>query len=118
MTRLAGIVCFLVLLASPAAGAVRDAASCSPAGILAAVAVSVNGDTIRIPAGMCVWTSTITINKGVTLQGAGIDQTIIVDARVRSSGGSNGNLMTVNVPNGTIFRLTGTTWRSDSVQTV
>ena len=118
MTRLAGIVCFLVLLASPAAGAVRDAASCSQADILAAVAVSANGDTIRIPAGTCVWTSTITINKGVTLQGAGIDQTILVDARVRSGGGSNGNLMAVNVPNGTIFRLTGTTWRSDGVQTV
>jgi hypothetical protein len=109
---------FLLLLASPAAGAVRDASSCSQTDILAAVAVSVNGDSIRIPAGTCVWTSTITINKGVTLQGAGIGQTIIVDARVRSGGGSGGNLMTVNVLDGSIFRLTGTTWQSDGVQTL
>ena len=118
MTRLAGIVCFLLLLASPAAGAVRDAASCSQTDILAAVAASGNGDSIRIPAGTCVWTRTITINKGVTLQGAGIGQTIIVDARVRSGGSPLGNLMTVNVPDGTIFRLTGTTWQSSDVQTL
>jgi len=39
-----------------------------------------DGDTIVIPAGRCTWTTNLTItDKILTIQGAGIDQTTIVD---------------------------------------
>jgi len=38
-----------------------------------------NGDTITLPAGTFTWSTTLTINKAITLQGAGIGATIIRD---------------------------------------
>ena len=38
-----------------------------------------NGDTITIPAHTFTWSTTLTINKAITLQGAGIGATIIKD---------------------------------------
>ena len=39
-----------------------------------------SGRTVEIPAGTCSWTSTLAIAaKSITLQGAGVDQTIIID---------------------------------------
>ena len=40
----------------------------------------VNGDTITIPAGTFTWRTRVTISKSITLQGAGIGQSIIKDA--------------------------------------
>jgi hypothetical protein len=39
-----------------------------------------NGDTITIPAGTFNWTTRVTITKSITLQGAGVGNTIIKDA--------------------------------------
>jgi hypothetical protein len=39
-----------------------------------------NGDTITIPAGTFNWTTRVTISKSITLQGAGVGNTIIKDA--------------------------------------
>ncbi len=39
-----------------------------------------NGDTITIPAGTFNWTTKVTISKSITLQGAGVGNTIIKDA--------------------------------------
>ena len=56
---------------------------------------------MTVPAGSCTWTSTITIsNKGITLQGAGIGNTVITDqgsggAAVRISGSSAANFVTI-----------------------
>src|SRR4029453_222295 len=36
-----------------------------------------NGDTITLPAGTFTWSTTVTISKGITLQGAGSDLTVI-----------------------------------------
>ena len=40
----------------------------------------VNGDTITIPAGTFTWRTRVTISKSITLQGAGVGQSIIKDA--------------------------------------
>ena len=41
---------------------------------------ALNGDTITIPAGAFTWTTKVTISKSITLQGAGVGNTIIKDA--------------------------------------
>lgn len=40
---------------------------------------AVNGDTIVIPSGTCTWTSALSINVGITVEGAGSSATIIDD---------------------------------------
>jgi hypothetical protein len=51
----------------------RNAASCSVADITAALALSNNGDTIKVPAGSCTWTTELIMDRSVTLIGAGAD---------------------------------------------
>src|SRR6266478_6347127 len=41
--------------------------------------LAVDGDTITLPAGTFTWTTTLTISKAITLQGAGVGSTIIKD---------------------------------------
>jgi hypothetical protein len=56
----------------------HTAASCSYAAVSAAVAAASSGDTVSVPAcGSTTWDNTLTITKGITLQGAGIDFTTI-----------------------------------------
>src|SRR5439155_16633778 len=59
--------------------AIINAASCSRADVGNAVTSASDGDAVHVPPGTCSWTSTLTITKGITLAGAGIDQTIIQD---------------------------------------
>jgi len=55
-----------------------QANSCSRADVLAAINSASDGDTVTIPSGSCTWNSAVTIeDKGITIKGAGIDQTII-----------------------------------------
>jgi len=55
------------------------AASCSRTDVGNAVTSAVDGDTVQIPAGTCSWTSQLNISAAITLIGAGIDQTVILD---------------------------------------
>lgn len=54
-----------------------QAASCSYADVNAAVSAASNGDTVMVPPGQATWNTTLTITRGITLQGAGIGQTTI-----------------------------------------
>jgi hypothetical protein len=78
---LCSIFCF-----STTHAATINAASCSQADVQAAINASSDNDTVLIPAGTCTYTtqiqdkSSVYVNKSITLQGAGIDSTIIVDA--------------------------------------
>lgn len=94
------------------------------ASVSAAVALAHDGDTVVIPAGTAHWTSTVTINNGITLIGATTvdttgagganatgsanDQTIILDDVVRDAGG-NAPIFTITVNPGQSFRLSGIT---------
>ena len=48
------------------------------ASVKSAIAKAHDGDTVIIPAGTATWTKTLTVNKNISLVGAGIDQTIFV----------------------------------------
>jgi hypothetical protein len=53
------------------------AESCSRTHVNEAISASMTGDIVSIPAGTCTGiSSSINVNKAITLQGAGIDQTI------------------------------------------
>jgi hypothetical protein len=56
------------------------ARSCNATDVQRAVISAQEGDTVAMPAGHCTWTSQIQINnKGITLRGAGIGQTVITN---------------------------------------
>ena len=60
-------------------GPVVKAASCSQADVQTAIDAAKDGDVVEIPVGVCTWTTTLTINKAITLKGSGIDQTTLVN---------------------------------------
>lgn len=55
------------------------AASASRADVAAALAVADHGDTVVIPKGTATWTMSVIVNKAITLKGAGVGETIIVE---------------------------------------
>ena len=63
----------------------HTASSCSYGDVKAAVRSASDGDTVMVPpCGKTSWTTKLTINKAITLQGAGIDQTNINQSIVDS----------------------------------
>lgn len=70
----------LVVWASlPVHAATITAANCGLSAVQSAINSTQHGDTVVIPAGTCTWTSALTVTKGITLTGAGIDVTKIID---------------------------------------
>ena len=101
MPLVTGVI--LTLLSQIQAGAaVINAASPSFGNVSTAIALAANGDTIVIPAGTATWTSTLTIGKAITLQGAGVGQTIIKDGLTGTT-----LLMSWAIPANFASRLTG-----------
>jgi len=71
-------VCFVYCASATAIQAATiHANSASYADVSAAVFSASAGDTVMIPTGNVTWSSGITINKALTLQGSGYDSTII-----------------------------------------
>src|SRR5438045_4586604 len=56
------------------------------ANVAAAIANASDGDTVTIPPGVVTWSSQLTITKHITLQGAGVGQTIIYDNAPKGGG--------------------------------
>lgn len=81
MTYFPCILLFSVLLCVEAhAQTTIKAASCNESDVQTAInQATANGDIVSIPAGTCTWTTQIKISKGITIQGAGEGQTIIID---------------------------------------
>lgn len=90
-------LCILAAASASAHAATISATSCSQPDVAAAVASAARGDTVTIPSGSCTWTSPVVISKGMILQGAGQDFTVIT--------ASNSNFFLIN-GDGTAFRLT------------
>jgi hypothetical protein len=63
--------------------------------VAAVVATAVPGDTVSIPAGTNVWTQTVNLN-GVSLRGAGTNQTVIIDEVSRVNNGGQLFILTGN----------------------
>ena len=73
-----------------------NARSLSLTDVRTAIASAADGDTVILPAGTAVWHSTLTIAKGITLQGqtttdstngTAVDNTIIQDSDARRKPG-------------------------------
>lgn len=97
------------------AGDVQTADSCSQLDVQEAIDDASDGDIVLVPAGACTWTTpalnapAVTVyQKAITLQGAGIGQTVITDAT--TNGGWNHAMIRVDLLEGQQFRLTGFTF--------
>jgi hypothetical protein len=86
-----------------------SAASASLADVSSAIALAADGDTVVVPPGTLSWTSTLAITKGITLQGAGNDTTVILDNVPIVNG--NAYIVTATVTKNQTFRMTGITFR-------
>jgi hypothetical protein len=72
LTDLTVITGLTLLLAVTSHAATFTVTSCAQADIQTAINSAGNGDTVIVPAGVCSWSSPVTItNKSITLQGAG-----------------------------------------------
>jgi len=121
------ILVFLIILSGilglvkTSLAATIQANSCSQEDVQAAINSANDGDTVLIPEGNCIWTKPVTIgrivswipmtyeSKQITIQGAGIDKTIIIDEMPKTD--ANGTLFSVITQEGKSFRLTGFTFR-------
>jgi hypothetical protein len=72
----AGLMFFV---SNSAAGAVIQANSMANADVIAAVAQAHDGDTVIVPAGTAKWTQCLAVSNAITLQFAGIGQSIVQD---------------------------------------
>ena len=107
------VLCF----SANAHAATKTAASCSRADVGAAVNSASDGDTIVIPAGTCTWTSNLTISdKILVLQGAGMDQTVIVDGVNKAvEYPSVPQVLTYYTKPGGLTRITGLTFQGGTI---
>lgn len=101
-------VFILICVAAPAQAADINAASCSDTDVQAAIDSAVDGDRVLVPAGNCIWNASPVVEirgKGITLQGAGIGQTVITD-------NTTGNWVIILFPDSTsgMMRVTGFTF--------
>jgi hypothetical protein len=99
---------FSVVIVRQVAGAVFIASDTSLSAVNAAINTAVDGDTVLVPAGSSTWPSGITITKGITLKGAGTNQTFITC--------TNAGLINLAVPFGKTGRITGFTFNGGGVQ--
>jgi len=79
-----------------------DGSAASVQGLQNAV---LDGDTITIPSGTFTWSTRVNITRAITLQGAGVGQTIIRDAV------QNDKLLQVTLVPGQLTRITGIEFR-------
>lgn len=95
---------------SVASAATITASSPSFAHVSAAVSSAVAGDTVVVPMGTATWSSTLSISKGITLKGAGIDKTVITSG----IGDKFTAMLYFNPANSSSrFRLTGFTFNGN-----
>jgi hypothetical protein len=95
------------------------ATTCSYADVKASLDRAANGDTVLVPKGTCTWTSSMDFdnviangrNKYLTLQGAGIDQTIIIDGVSKATFPNVPHLLRWTTVNGGLTRITEFTFQ-------
>ncbi len=91
-------------------GATIQVTNLSPVDVQLAINSSTNGDTVVLPAGTAVWSTFVSINKPITVQGAGIDQTVIVNAQsVNLVTLTGGEVFDIVAKSNGVTRLTGIT---------
>jgi hypothetical protein len=104
------VLCGSLLTAAESRAAEKTAANCGYAAVAAAIGAAAEGDIVNIPAGTCDWTQNLTIEKGVTLRGAGIGQTIILDSVPATA--KPFQLLTIKLAENQTTRVTGIEFRA------
>jgi hypothetical protein len=120
LLQVAGLLAGTLLIAQSGAAGTITAKSALFPDVSAAVAAANDGDTVIVPATPTPvsWTSTLTITKGITIQGAGSDKTVILDDVARTSANRNGAIVLFSsVTSGQSPRLTGFTFRHGALTT-
>jgi chitodextrinase len=96
-------------------GNIVTAKSCSQIDVQAAIDAASSGGTVLVPAGNCSWApiggKAVTMNKSITLRGAGMGQTNIT--LVNSTGNSD-RALSVSLSSDP-FRITGFTFNGDGL---
>jgi hypothetical protein len=87
------------------------ALTCSQTDVSTAIGQAVVGDTVVIPScpSGASWTTTVTVGKGITLQGQGIGQTVLIDNVPKGNSNCGGAAPLLSVNSNAFFRLTGFT---------
>ncbi len=81
MRTLGAILCALLWSGffAPRCGATVHYSNGSAASVQALHNAALDGDTITLPAGTFTWSRPVTISKAITLQGAGVGSTVLLD---------------------------------------
>jgi hypothetical protein len=81
MKKIGCLVLVMVLfLCFEIEAATINAASCSRSDVQSAIDSAGPGDTVVVPPGSATWTNSVSIDRGITLEGVGMDQTVITNA--------------------------------------
>ena len=105
----------MVFYSSIVFGTTYTAATCSQADVQAAINSASDGDTVIIPAGTCVWNTTVSwTNKAIILQGNGIGNTIIND---ETGDAADEVLLLINGTDNEKWRVTGFSFISGTTST-
>ncbi len=107
----------LVFALSQVESATVTAKSVSLSDVVSAMRLAREGDTVVLPAGTASWTATLTITKGITVEGAGDDKTVILDDVPRTPSNKGGAILLADLNPKQSFRLTGITFRAGSLTT-
>lgn len=113
--RQSTFVILLALMICSAGGATYNASTANLWDVQAAVNLTTNGDTVIIPAGKAYYTNRVVTTYAITLQGAGIGQTILVDEVPRTLGSQN--LIQMNCVSNFMNRITGITFQGGTTNT-
>jgi len=105
----------LVFSTADNSAATIAAASTSREHVGSAVALARDGDTVEIPEGTSTWTTALIINKGITVRGAGLDKTIILDNVTGTQNDQQAVFAFATVP-GRLYRLSGLEIRNGSTR--
>jgi hypothetical protein len=113
-TRFVGVLTALMagMFLIPAGGvnaAEVNAKSASLVDVSSALTLAKDGDTVKVPAGVVTWTSTLYITKNVTLLGAGASSTIVTNGITGLA--SRPPLITIDLARNLPFRMSGFTFR-------
>lgn len=110
----------LLYLSFTAYAADINANSCSQTDVQNAINSSVSGDRVLVPSGNCAWGASVVVpdSKKITLQGAGVGQTIITSGTQFVGIGTSGSRVTgftFEVTSGgtTMIDIQGQGWRID-----
>lgn len=102
-----------VLCSTAAHATTYTATTCSESDVASAVAQASNGDTVTIPScpSGVSWTTGLVVTTGITIQGQGAGNTVIIDNtdKGNSNCGGTTSLIQFNVSSNVPLRLTGMT---------